>query len=282
MAALGTSVEANLEIYNAPQVASHYAALNYLSPCEQLIFDTHLRRGMDILDLGVGGGRTTPYLSRIASHYVGADYAEAMVRSCRSRYPEKEFLVADAANLSIFPDSSFDAIVMAFNGIDYIYPLEKRSKCLCECWRVLRPDGKLIFSSHNPRAVFVIRSWDRERVKAFSRHLVGENKFLYSLTVTATTLAKAGLSSLRTLRDSLARILQRVPRKTFFAGEGYMWDRAHGGLVTRYGVPHKIIAELQQFGFKFVQMLGDDHPRKSHSLISDWYYYVFSKPENAA
>jgi hypothetical protein len=71
-----------------------------------------------------------------------------------------------------------------------------------------------------------------------------------------------------------------VPRKTFFAGEGYMWDPAHGGLMTRYGVPCKIIAELQELQFELIQFLGDDYPRESHSLISDWYYYVFAKPAN--
>jgi ubiquinone/menaquinone biosynthesis C-methylase UbiE len=282
MATVGTSIDvaANIEIYSAPQVASHYASLNYLSPCERLIFDAHLRPEIDILDLGVGGGRTTPYLSKIASRYVGADYSEAMIRACRAKYPENEFLVADAANLSMFPESSFDAVVFSFNGIDYLRPLEKRMQCLRECWRVLRPGGKLIFSSHNPRAIFVIRSWNPQRVKDFSYKLAGKNRLLYALTVVAATIAKAGICFLRTFFESLVRIARRVPRKTFFAGEGYMWDPAHGGLMTRYGVPCKIIAELQELQFELIQFLGDDYPRESHSLISDWYYYVFAKPAN--
>jgi ubiquinone/menaquinone biosynthesis C-methylase UbiE len=284
MATAGTSVDvaSNLEIYSAPQIASHYASLNYLSPCEQLIFNTHLREGIDILDLGVGGGRTTPFLSQIASHYVGADYSEAMVRACRSRYPENEFLVADAANLFMFPEPSFDAVVFSFNGIDSLYPLEKRKQCLRECWRVLRPGGKLIFSSHNPRAIFVIRSWNPQRVRDFCRSLAGENKLLYLLTVAAATVAKAGISFLRTLSESFVRTVRRVPRRAFMAGEGYMWDSTHGGLMTHYGVPDKIIAELQREKFEFLQVLGDDYPRQSHSLISDWYYYVFAKPAAAA
>lgn len=283
MATVGTSVEvaSNLEIYSTPEVASHYASLDYLSPCEQLIFDTHLNDGIDILDLGVGGGRTTPYLSRLASRYVGADYSEAMVQACRAKFPYHEFLVADASNLGMFPDSSFDAVVFSFNGIDSLYPLDKRTQCLCEFLRVLRPGGKLIFSSHNPRAVFAIRGWSHQRVRNFSRRLAGESSLLYAATMVAATIAKAGISFARSLSESFVRIIRRVPRKAFIAGEGYMWDPTHGGLMTHYGVPQKIIAELKQLQFDSLQVLGDDYPRKSHTLVTDWYYYVFAKPEDA-
>ncbi len=128
----------NLPVYNSRAVAAHYAALNYLSPCEQKLFDIYLQPGMDILDLGVGGGRTTTYLSSIARRYVGVDYAPEMIEACRAKYPRLEFHTADAADLSMFPNSSFDAVVFAFNGIDYIIPDENRAKCLQECGRILK------------------------------------------------------------------------------------------------------------------------------------------------
>lgn len=34
---------ANLQIYNTPNVASHYASLDYLTPCERFLFDSYLR-----------------------------------------------------------------------------------------------------------------------------------------------------------------------------------------------------------------------------------------------
>ncbi len=158
----------NLQAYRDPEVVSHYAALDYLTACERLLFDTYIKPGMAILDIGVGGGRTTPYLSRKAARYVGVDYSEEMVQSCRRKFPELEFLVSDASDLSGFSDASFDAIVIAFNGLDCVSPEERRWQCLRECARVLRAGGVLIFSSHNPRSILVRPAWDRERLRAFA------------------------------------------------------------------------------------------------------------------
>src|ERR1700730_10292203 len=127
----------NIPIYNAAPIVQHYAALNYLTPCEQLLFETYLKPGMAILDLGVGGGRTTPYLSSIAARYVGVDYAGEMISACRRKFPHLNFEVGNAADLSIFPSSSFDAVVMAFNGMDYVIPDESRLLALREIGRVL-------------------------------------------------------------------------------------------------------------------------------------------------
>src|SRR5271167_4736060 len=116
----------NIPIYNAPAVAEYYAGLDYLTPCERLLFDEYLKPGMAVLELGVGGGRTTAYLSSIASRYVGVDYASEMIAACRKKFPRLDFEVGDAADLSRFDAASFDAVVMAFNGIDYLIPDESR------------------------------------------------------------------------------------------------------------------------------------------------------------
>src|SRR5258706_3592254 len=141
----------NLNVFDRPEVVSHYAAMSIIWPCEKLVFDRYIRPGIALLDVGVGGGRTTGYLSATVSRYVGIDYSEEMIRVCKSRFPHLEFRCADAADLSGFSDSSFDAVVMAYNGIDALSP-EGRSGFLQECFRVLRRGGVFIFSAHNPRA----------------------------------------------------------------------------------------------------------------------------------
>src|SRR5260221_9339142 len=104
----------NLHVYNTPEVAAHYASLDYLSPCEKALFDEFLKQEDAILDLGVGGGRTTPHLSRLASRYVGVDYAPKMVAGCQQKFHELEFLGADAPHLAPTGDQTYDSLGFDF------------------------------------------------------------------------------------------------------------------------------------------------------------------------
>jgi ubiquinone/menaquinone biosynthesis C-methylase UbiE len=267
----------NLQIYRAPEVASHYAALNYLTPCEQFLFRTYVKPGMAVLDLGVGGGRTTPYLSRVASRYVGVDYSEAMIRACRTKFPHLDFVLADASDLSRFKDASFDAIVFSFNGLDYVVPKEKRLQCLRECRRVLRDEGVLLFSSHNPRAILVRPGWDRSNIQAFARQIVAEGHFCFPLVIAATTMAKAVHALLRAIARSSVKMIQKILKPMFWRGEGAILDSAHGGLITHCWTPEHVVAELAKFDFQLTTFMGDDYPRASQPFVTDWYYYVFLK-----
>jgi ubiquinone/menaquinone biosynthesis C-methylase UbiE len=267
----------NLRTYRVPEVASHYAALNYLTPCEQLFFRTYVKPGMAVLDLGVGGGRTTSYLSRIASRYVGVDYSEAMVRACRRKFSTLDFVLADASDLSVFENDSFDAIVFSFNGLDSVVPGERRSRCLRECLRVLRPTGLLIFSTHNPRALLVRADWDRGRLRAFSRRLVSQRSAFLPLVIAGLTMAKAIQAFVRSAAESTLRTMRRVPTTAFWRGEGDLYDPVDGGLTVHYSMPDRVIAELTAFDFQLVRLMGDDYPRVSNPFLTDWYYYVFTK-----
>ena len=268
---------ANLQVYRDPDVVSHYAALDYLTECEGLLFDAYLTPGMKILDIGVGGGRTTAYLAARASRYVGVDYSAEMIQICRHKFPELEFEVADAADLRSHADASFDAIVIAFNGIDYLCPEERRRQCLRECARVLRKGGVLLFSSHNPRSIIVRPAWSRDRLRAFAAKLVPDSSAFFGTALAILTLAKACHSFLRATGASIRRIGRRLPTAVFWRGEGYVFDSAHGGLVTHCAIPRRVCGELGQFDFRLEASRGDDYPRRSHALITDWYYYVFSK-----
>jgi ubiquinone/menaquinone biosynthesis C-methylase UbiE len=273
---------ANLQVYRDPEVVSHYATLDYLTACERHLFGTYLNSGMAILDVGVGGGRTTPYLSRKTARYVGVDYSEEMIRRCREKFPQLEFLVADASDLSKLSDESFDAIVFAFNGLDYVLPAEKRRQCLQECERVLRAGGVLMFSSHNPRSILVRPSWDPQVLTAFARRLFPRSGAGFRAVLAGLTLAKLVHAFLRAFAVSVVRVFRRVPTIAFWRGEGCLFDSAHGGLATHYWTPRHAVAETSSFGLRFETLLGDDYPRRSREFITDWYYYVFIKIESVA
>jgi len=269
--------DANLAIYSSPEVAGLYAGMTDLAPCEQLLFDAYLHPGMTILDLGVGGGRTTPYLSSIASRYVGIDYSGEMIRVCRRRFPHLQFEVLDASDLSLFADASFDAAVFSYNGLDNLAPNEKRQQCLRECHRVLRKGGVLIFSSHNPRSLFLGLQWDRQRLRALANRLAGGARPLFYLALAALTCGRIGWALLRSFVRAIPRAFRRLPTVAFWKGEGYVLDPTHGGLVTHCGVPDRVIAELTKFHFRLLQLVPEDYPRKGCQGSTRWYYYAFSK-----
>jgi SAM-dependent methyltransferase len=119
-------------------------------------------RGQPILDIGVGAGRTTPYLKPLASRYIGVDYSSEMVSKCRALYPSEEFHVADARDLSRFNESTFGLVFFSFNGIDYVSHSD-RLVVFHGIRRLLRPGGYFAFSTHNRRAE-LLPPWDLSRL----------------------------------------------------------------------------------------------------------------------
>ncbi|MGA7219876.1 MAG: class I SAM-dependent methyltransferase [Candidatus Sulfotelmatobacter sp.] len=271
------NTDPNLSVYNAPGVAEYYAGLTYLTPCERLLFDAYLKPGMAILDLGVGGGRTATDLSSIAGKYVGVDYAPEMIAACRRKFPQLDFEVGNASDLSRFGSANFDAVVMAFNGIDYLPTDEARACALREIHRVLKLNGILIFSSHNPRSILVRPSWNRQRLLEFAQKLVGVRFAASPLLLEAFKVLRGALAGAQSGWLSLARFTRRVPTAAFWRGHGYSMDSAHGGLRTHRAIPKQVVREVNSSGFRILRIVGDDYPRQSNRFITDWFYYVFSK-----
>jgi hypothetical protein len=118
--------------------------LNYLTSASNRFSNLHQARHGGARP-GVGGGRTTPYLSGVASKL-----RELTICSDGSRPQEKvsslDFVLADASDLSVFEDVSFDAIVLP-STVDYWF-LMRTEYSARECCRAMR-DGEFSYSSHN-------------------------------------------------------------------------------------------------------------------------------------
>jgi SAM-dependent methyltransferase len=238
----------NRSTFATAEVVASYAELTDLTPCERMVFERHVPRGADVLDLGVGTGRTTPFLAAIARRYVGLDYAASMLEEARRLHPGVDFVAGDAADLSSFISGSFDAVVFPFNGIDYLHPDDARLRCLAEVRRVLRPGGVFVFSTHNPRALLARPKEGR-------------------------ALRRFGVGAYMTLR----RMARLFPTTAFRRGEGYVLDPVHGGLVTHAATQRHVISETAAAGFGHRESLGSDYPTRSGILWTPWWYYVFTR-----
>jgi glycosyltransferase involved in cell wall biosynthesis len=144
------AAEMNQLTFRRADLVEEVAAWDWIEPAEErfLAQVEEQVRGREILDIGVGGGRTVCRLLRISSRYVGIDYSPEMVAVCERKFPGARFLCRDARDLTSFDNDSFGLVVFTFNGIDYVSH-EDRRRVMREVARVLEPGGYFLFSSHN-------------------------------------------------------------------------------------------------------------------------------------
>lgn len=134
-----------------------YAADVALTPPERSLL-ARLRgnwQDLDVLDLGVGAGRTAYTLSALARSYVGVDFSPQMIERARRRVEEDDrtsFVVRDVRDLSQWHGREFGLVLFSFNGIDAIEPAD-RGLILSEVRKVIAQDGLFAFSSHSLHAL---------------------------------------------------------------------------------------------------------------------------------
>lgn len=151
-----------LAYYERDDIARTYGQWDQLLPAEKVLLEVYRERiaGRRVLDLGCGGGRTSPWLHALAAEYIGLDYSAKMIRTCRARYPDITFTQGDATNLASFGDARFDFVLFSYNGIDTMSH-ERRLEVLAEVHRVLRDDGLFAFSSHSIDFRNIVTAFDR-------------------------------------------------------------------------------------------------------------------------
>jgi ubiquinone/menaquinone biosynthesis C-methylase UbiE len=141
--------EVNRAVYESSSVYRQYLSRK-LTPSEVAClrkYDSHIAEH-DVLDIGVGAGRTTSYLAKRARCYEAIDFSAVMVRYMRKSMPEVRTRQADFRDLSVFDDGSFDFVFAPNNVIDALSH-DGRMQALNEAFRVLRPGAHLALSSHN-------------------------------------------------------------------------------------------------------------------------------------
>lgn len=175
----------NFSTYSSQKVVKHYAEYSKkLQPPEQTIFNLlGSRLGyMKMLDIGVGGGRTTTFFASLVKEYIGIDFSEGMIKACQEKFksdiPNAKFEVCDVRDLSYFKSHYFDLVLFSFNGIDNITP-EERMNVLKEIRRICSPQGVFCFSSHNLQYLPVFfKIHFRLHLFKFIKSLIGRKKLI--------------------------------------------------------------------------------------------------------
>jgi SAM-dependent methyltransferase len=250
------------------RVAPDYETFALQRPEQRLLGLFRGRWGeIDMLDLGVGAGRTAYTFAPLVRSYVGIDYAPRMVALARRSIEQTDRVrceQGDARDLSRFPDGSFDLVLFSYNGIDYVEH-EDRLEIFRQIRRKLREDGMFVFSSHSTTALplplpLPPRSWNPLR-------------WAYRWYVALPAV-------LRTLRTNLRLDRASVRR----SGWTLVQDEAHGGALRTYYVhPREQVRQLRACGFR-VQCVLDTEGAEvdlASPPASPWLYYL-SEPNVAS
>ena len=249
----------NRAAYESPHAVEAYRRARDLQPAEAAILDRFRDRlsAARMLDLGVGGGRTTWHFAPLVREYVGIDYSAPLIEDCRPRFrhmPNVELRVCDARDLSAFGDAAFDFILFSYNGLDYVDG-DGRGRALAEIRRVLRRGGCFVFSSHNLQ---------------FAPELY-KVRFSWSPLDLFFTIRRA--IRVRRRNPPRAELAQRTDAILYDGGLDFT-------LATWYGRPDVQVHELLDLGFDAVDVYGFDgnvvpHPDLQRNR-DPWLYYVCS------
>src|SRR5580693_871329 len=108
-----TSTDANRGVWRSRTAVDEYQYLHgWIDDGERVAIEAVADevRGLPLLDIGVGGGRTTSLLRLLTDDYVGVDWSPEMVEICRSNHPGADIRQADARDLSAFASSTFKCV----------------------------------------------------------------------------------------------------------------------------------------------------------------------------
>lgn len=220
MAGAGVT-DRNLANYDSAWSVEEYGdRIRGLFPMEAQLVTEFLPVPCRVLDLGCGAGRTTIELHRRGHEPTGIDLSEALLAAGRRRHPDLDLRRMDATALE-FPDQSFEAAWFSYNGIDCLYPVAARERCLAEVYRVLRPGGVFLLSSHNARGA----------------------------------LLSGGYFYLRGHLNALRWLWRQ--RRNPHLGEGYWAYDDPGGVQLLYSAPPaRTVAQAMAAGFDVLRVVG--------------------------
>ncbi len=198
-----------------------------------------------ILALGCGSGEECGFMMESGAKYVkGIDLSKGLIEQAKYTYPEVEFDTCDIGQMS-FGDNQYDVV---FSSLTLHY-IQDWQPLLNQIKNSLKPNGKLIFSTHHPV------KWGSEttRSKESNEFKLGYKKYKH-----------AGSDSFVVYGDYLNF---RAIEDTFF-----------GQMKVHYyhrSVSH-IFDELKQTGFQVNQLL-EPIPDPNNKQLPKDFVEVYSK-----
>ena len=106
----------NRDAYSRPSIVNWYSAQAGLQAGESALLAAYRSEieGASVLDIGIGGGRTTGALLPLVGRYLGVDYSLPLVEAARVRFPQVDLRWADARELTTLGERDLDVAWFSF------------------------------------------------------------------------------------------------------------------------------------------------------------------------
>lgn len=99
------------------------------------------RPGLKVVDIAGGTGSSAASYAKYGADVIASDFSEGMIKKGRLRYPDLEFVQADAMNLP-FADNTFDVTTISYG----LRNVKDPDMALSEMFRVTKPGGRLVIA----------------------------------------------------------------------------------------------------------------------------------------
>ncbi|MBO0950977.1 class I SAM-dependent methyltransferase [Fibrella forsythiae] len=170
----------------------------------------------NVLEIGCGWGRGLHLLTEAADQYTGIDKNADLINALGKAYPKSTFIQANIPPLSTLPDDTFDYIV-TFQVIEHI---ENDDLFVKECYRVLKPGGKLLLTTVNKtfsltRNPWHVREYVADELKTLMRKYFPtvETRGVHGNEKVMTYYAQNKASVEKITRWDLLDLQHRLPRR---------------------------------------------------------------------
>ncbi len=200
--------------------------------------------GKKVLCIGCGSGEECGYLKKAGASYIlGIDNSEELISIAKNSYPDLEFQNLDVQEID-FEENSYDFI---FSSLTLHY-LENWPELFQRLAKILKPGGRLLFSSHHPV------KWGSEtiRSKEFNEFKLGYKKL------------KDGSDKFEIYGDYLN--FRRIEDKLFGELEVKYYHRSFSQMYK----------EITENSFKVLDIIEPKPTEESKGIKLD-FYQVYSK-----
>lgn len=113
---------------------------------EEMLIEKYFKAGGRTLDIGCGAGRVTIPLHERVYQVTGIDYAEKMIAAAKVLNDTIDYRVGNILSTP-FENQEYDNIIISFNRLMLFDSYEERFSAVNEVCRLLRDDGKFIFTT---------------------------------------------------------------------------------------------------------------------------------------